>query len=186
VLEPGQSNAGRQFALGRFLRHVQIGNDDDELLHAPLYSPQESVPGKLYWRGSLHTGQRIPPSTMKFTLEGSSNVNLIRSYSAEEIRIGEHSIRSSCIVMADALIANWPPAILDELQVNHLEPIFELRPELVLLGTGGKQRFAPAGIRSAFAARGIGVESMDLGAACRTFNILVQEERRVAAALFLK
>jgi uncharacterized protein len=131
-------------------------------------------------------GTTIPHSTMKFTLEGSSNVNVIRSYSAEEIRIGEHSIRSSCIVMADALIANWPPSLLDELQVNHLEPIFELRPELVLLGTGARHRFAPAGIRSAFAARGIGVESMDLGAACRTFNILVQEERRVAAALFLK
>jgi len=123
---------------------------------------------------------------MKFTLEGGSNVNVIRSYSWEEIGIGEHSIRSSCIVTADALIANWPPATLDDLEVSHLEPIFELRPELVLLGTGAKQRFAPAGIRSTFASRGIGIEAMDLGAACRTFNILVQEERRVAAALFLK
>jgi uncharacterized protein len=123
---------------------------------------------------------------MKFTLENSSNVNVIRSYSSEVLRIGEHSIRSSCIVMADALLANWPPATLDELQVSHLEPIFELRPELVLLGTGARQRFAPAEIRTAFAARGIGIESMDLGAACRTFNILVQEERRVAAALFLR
>jgi uncharacterized protein len=123
---------------------------------------------------------------MKFTLENNANVNVIRSYSAEELRIGEHSIRSSCVVMADALIANWPPATLDDLQVGHLEPVFELRPELVLLGTGSQQRFAPAHIRSAFAARGIGLESMDLGAACRTFNILVQEDRRVAAALFLK
>ena len=123
---------------------------------------------------------------MKFTLEGGSNANVIRSYSSEEIRIGEHSIRSSCIVMADALITNWPPATLDELKVNHLEQIFELRPELVLLGTGAQQRFAPAAIRSAFATRGIGIEAMDLGAACRTFNILVQEERRVAALLFLK
>lgn len=123
---------------------------------------------------------------MKFTLENSSNVNAIRSYSPTELRIGEQSIRSSCIVMADSLIADWTPASLDELQVSHLEPIFGLRPELVLLGTGAKQRFAPADIRAAFAARGIGLESMDLGAACRTFNILVQEERRVAAALFLK
>ncbi len=123
---------------------------------------------------------------MKFTLEGNSNVNLIRSYSAEEIRVGEHSIRSSCIVTADALIANWPPATLDDLQLHHLEVIFELRPELVVLGTGARQRFAPAPVRSAFAARGIGIEAMDLGAACRTFNILVQEERRAAAVLFLR
>ncbi len=131
-------------------------------------------------------GAQPRPITMKFTLENSSNVNVIRSYSSEELRIGEHSIRSSCIIMADALLAHWPPATLDELQVSHLEPIFELRPELVLLGTGARQRFAPAEIRTAFAARGIGIESMDLGAACRTFNILVQEERRVAAALFLR
>jgi uncharacterized protein len=125
-------------------------------------------------------------SIVKFTLENSSNVNVIRSYSPTELRIGEHTLTSSCIVMADALIANWPPASLDELQLNHLETLFELRPELVLFGTGARQRFAPAEIRAAFAGRGIGIESMDLGAACRTFNILVAEERRVAAALFLK
>jgi uncharacterized protein len=123
---------------------------------------------------------------MKFTLEGGSNVNVIRSYSSEELRIGERSVRSSCIVTADALITDWPPTTLDELEVNHLEPILELRPELVLLGTGAQQRFAPAEIRSAFATRGIGIEAMALGPACRTFNILVQEERRVAAVLFLK
>ena len=123
---------------------------------------------------------------MKFTLENNANVNVIRSYSAQELRIGEHSIRSSCIVMADKLITHWPPATLDELQVNHLEPLFELRPELVLLGTGARQRFATREIRAAFTAQRIGLESMDLGAACRTFNILVQEDRRVAAALFLK
>jgi uncharacterized protein len=123
---------------------------------------------------------------MKFTLEASPNANLIRSYSADEIRVGEHSIRSSCIIMADALITDWPPVSLDDLTANHLEPILELRPELILLGTGARQRFAPAAIRNAFAARSIGIESMDLGAACRTFNVLVQEDRRVAAALFLK
>ena len=123
---------------------------------------------------------------MKFTLESGSNSNSIRSYSPQEIRIGEQSIRSSCIVTATALITDWAPATLDELTVEHLAPIFELRPELVLLGTGTQHRFTPGVIRAAFAARSIGVESMDLGAACRTFNILVQEERRVAAALFLR
>jgi len=123
---------------------------------------------------------------MKLTLEGTANINVIRSYSPEALQIGEHQIRSSCIVTATTLIASWPPATLEELQLNHLEPLFELRPELVLFGTGARQRFAPAQIRSALAARGIGAEAMDLGAACRTYNILVQEERRVAAALFLR
>jgi len=123
---------------------------------------------------------------MKFTLEAGARANLIRSYSATEIRIGEQSIRRSCIVSADTLITDWEPATLDELSAHHLEPIFDLRPELVLLGTGAAQRFAPSSLRAAFAARGIGLEAMDLGAACRTFNILVQEERRVAGALFLR
>ncbi|HEY6482366.1 MAG TPA: Mth938-like domain-containing protein [Steroidobacteraceae bacterium] len=123
---------------------------------------------------------------MKFTLESASGGNLIRAYAADEIRIGEQIIRSSCIVAADTLISSWRPASFDELTEADLAPIFALQPELVLLGTGPRQRFASAAVRGVFAARRVGIESMDLGAACRTFNILVQEERRVAAALFLR
>jgi uncharacterized protein len=122
---------------------------------------------------------------MKFTLEASSRVNLIRAYSPHEIRIGEQRLRASCIVTADALISDWEPASFGDLALSHLEAILTLKPELVLLGTGSTQRFPPASIRAAFTTRGVGLEVMDLGAACRTFNILVQEERRVAAALFL-
>ncbi len=121
---------------------------------------------------------------MKFTLEASSLVNLIRAYSATEVRVGERSMHSSCIVTAETVISDWEPASFAELSVAHLEKLFELRPEVILLGTGMTQRFPPAPIRTACAARRIGLEAMDLGAACRTFNILVQEDRRVAAALF--
>jgi uncharacterized protein len=175
VLQPRQSNPLGQRSPGGFRGHVQIGNDDDQFAHEPLYSPSGPF--------STRDSRRQP---MKLTLEGPSNVNLIRSYSADEIRIGEHHIRSSCIVTADTLIASWPPASIEDLQLSHLEAIIELRPELVLFGTGARQRFAPAHIRTALGAQGIGVEAMDLGAACRTFNILVQEERRVAAVLFLR
>jgi uncharacterized protein len=121
---------------------------------------------------------------MKFTLESSSRVNVVRAYSQTQLRIGEALVRSSCIVSADRLISDWPPARFEALAPEHLTPIFELQPEVVLLGTGERQRFPPAEIRAAFAARGIGLEVMDLGAACRTYNILVQEERRAVAALF--
>ncbi|MGH8301329.1 MAG: Mth938-like domain-containing protein, partial [Steroidobacteraceae bacterium] len=123
---------------------------------------------------------------MKFTLESSSRVNLVRAYSRAELRIGEEHVRSSCIVCADRLVTDWPPARLEELRPEHLEAIFALEPEVVLLGTGERQRFPPAEIRTAFAARGVGLEVMDLGAACRTYNILVQEERHAVAALFLE
>jgi uncharacterized protein len=122
---------------------------------------------------------------MKFTLDSSSDSNLIRSYSPNSIRLGDQEIRGSCIVTADHAVS-WEPASFAELRTDHLEKIFALAPDVVLLGTGMTQRFAPPEIRSAFAARKIGLEAMDLGAACRTFNILVQEERKVAAALLLR
>lgn len=123
---------------------------------------------------------------MKFTLESSSRVNLVRAYSRAELRIGEEHVHSSCIVSADRLITDWPPVRFEELRPEHLEAILALEPEVALLGTGERQRFPPAEIRTAFAARGVGLEVMDLGAACRTYNILVQEERRAVAALFLE
>jgi uncharacterized protein len=123
---------------------------------------------------------------MKLTLEGRSQVNLIRSYSSTEVRVGELRLHSSCIVTADRVIPDWEPASLAELSLAHLEQVFALRPEVVLLGTGFAQRFAPQPIRAAFAERRIGLEAMELGAACRTFNVLVQEDRPVAAVLFFK
>jgi uncharacterized protein len=123
---------------------------------------------------------------VKFTLEPGVPAHLIRGYSEAEIRIGEHSVRRSCIVTADTLITQWEPQSCAELMPAHLEAILELGPELVLLGTGPVQRFPPAEIRALLARRGVGLEAMQLGAACRTFNVLVQEERRVAAGLFLR
>ena len=122
---------------------------------------------------------------MKFTLNADARVNLIRSYSCAEIRIGEQVVRGSCIVTADAIDAEWAPQSFEDLTEAHLAPIFALAPQLVVLGTGATQRFPSIAIRGAFAQRRIGLEVMDLGAACRTFNVLVQEGRRVAAALLL-
>jgi uncharacterized protein len=122
---------------------------------------------------------------MKFTLDARPGINLIRGYGPGEVRINDQALYANCIVTAEALITDWKAHDSDSLTVEDLQPLFDLKPELVLLGTGSKQRFPPATIRSLFSARRIGLETMDLGAACRTYNILVQEERRVAAALFL-
>jgi uncharacterized protein len=123
---------------------------------------------------------------VKFTLEPASHANLIRSYSDSELRIGDRLVQRSCLVSAEQLVTDWPPASFAELAPAHLEAIFALAPELVLLGTGPTQRFASAELRGEFVRRGVGLEVMELGAACRTFNVLVQEERRVLAALFLR
>jgi uncharacterized protein len=123
---------------------------------------------------------------MKFTLDARSGVNLIRAYSASELRIGERIVVGSCIVTADTLITDWQPTAPDELGVAQLEPLLALAPQIVLLGAPEGCSAAPTSVRAVLASQGIALEVMDLGAACRTFNILVQEERRVAAALFLK
>jgi uncharacterized protein len=121
---------------------------------------------------------------MKFTLDARSGVNLIRAYSAGELRIGERIVVGSCIVTADTLITDWQPAAF-ELSVAQLAPLLALAPQIVLVGSPENRIAAPADVRAAFVSQGIALEVMDLGAACRTFNILVQEERRVAAVLIL-
>ncbi|HYL04275.1 MAG TPA: MTH938/NDUFAF3 family protein [Steroidobacteraceae bacterium] len=123
---------------------------------------------------------------MKFTLEPAPGANLIRGYSDSEVRIGTHSVRRSCILTAATLITDWEPDSFAELRLAHLERILALEPEVVVLGTGPTQRFAPDEVRAWLAERGVGLEAMALGAACRTFNVLVQEERNVAAGLFLR
>jgi uncharacterized protein len=123
---------------------------------------------------------------MKFTLDARSGVNLIRAYSQSELRIGARIIVGSCIVTADTIITDWQSGAADALGAAELEPLLALEPQIVLLGLSTGFAAAPAQARAALAAQGIALEVMDLGAACRTFNILVQEERRVAAALILQ
>lgn len=123
---------------------------------------------------------------MKFTLDARAGVNLIRAYSESELLIGERIVVGSCIVTADTLITDWPVAAPAALGLVQLEPLLALAPQIVLLGARASANAAPLGLRAELARQGIALELMDLGAACRTFNILVQEERRVAAALFLE
>jgi uncharacterized protein len=122
---------------------------------------------------------------MKLTLENSSRINVVRAYSPTEVHIGEQIIRTRCVVTPTELITDWAPVTYAELDLTHTDTLLALKPDILVLGTGPTQRFPPAAFRVLFARAGIGLEVMDLGAACRTYNVLVQEERRVAAALFL-
>jgi uncharacterized protein len=120
---------------------------------------------------------------MKLTLDANPAVNLIRSYSIAEVHVGDRILHRSCIISPDAVIADWRPASVEDLQESDLDALLAMKPELVLLGTGATHRFAPPAIRLAFAKHRVALETMDLGAACRTFNVLVQEGRRATAAL---
>ena len=121
---------------------------------------------------------------MKFTQQRQEGVNLIRRYGADFIVVGEQQIRASCIVGANSL-SPWAPRSVEELSVEHLTALFDLSPEVVVLSTGATQKFPRAALRAEFASRRIGIEVMEIGAAARTYNVLVGEERRVLAAVLL-
>ena len=120
---------------------------------------------------------------MKFTLESNAAVNLITAYGGGEIVLRERTLRGSVIVTPTEVIENWGVSSIAELDVSALEPVLALAPDLIVLGTGERLRFPPSGLRTQVTVRGVGLEVMDTAAACRTYNVLVLEGRKVVAAL---
>ena len=119
---------------------------------------------------------------MKLSPSAPPGTHLITGYAPGAVRLAERELTQAALVTADT-IADWPGASLDTLNEATLAPLFALGPELVLLATGLRQRFPPPAVLGFFFARGIGCEVMATDAACRTYNVLVAEDRRVALAL---
>jgi len=122
---------------------------------------------------------------MHFAREDSSSEQLIRAYEQGLVIVGEQQYRASLIVSPGQLVTPWRPRHAAELRREDFEPILALGPEILLLGTGSRLEFPSPSLTVALLQAGIGVEVMDTAAACRTYNILLAEERRVAAALLL-
>jgi uncharacterized protein len=122
---------------------------------------------------------------MRFTQDTASGINIIRSYGGGELRVNDAVYRGAVIVSATSILAEPGIRSLDDLIGIDVSRIMALDPELVLLGTGPRQIFPAASYGAQFLRAGIGFEVMDTGAACRTFNVLVGEQRRVAALLAL-
>jgi uncharacterized protein len=116
-------------------------------------------------------------------LESSAHVNVITGYGGGEVRLHDRSVRPGVIIAADRIVEHWDAATVDALDMQRLEPALALAPEIIVLGTGERLRFPPHGLRAQLQARGIGLEVMDTAAACRTYNVLVLENRRVVVAL---
>jgi uncharacterized protein len=122
---------------------------------------------------------------MKFTLDRPATPHVVRGYRPGLLRIGALELTRSVIVSAESLVADWRPQDIGELTAADLEPALALRPEVLLLGSGARQVFPPHELLARLHAARIGVEVMDTGAACRTYNVLVGEGRAVAAALII-
>lgn len=122
---------------------------------------------------------------MKFAEDDASQGYFITSYDDKSIHINGKAFMSSLVVAPDALNDAWPPSSVDSLNMDHCRAIIEFKPELVLIGTGLTLKFPAIATYAELIQRNIGVEIMDSGAACRTYNILMGEGRRVVAGIIL-
>lgn len=122
---------------------------------------------------------------MKLHLTQAAGQNLFTAYGEGYVQVNQHRFESSVIVMPEQLITDWAPRSLEQLTEAHFVHIASLQPEIVLLGTGNMLRFPHPRLSAALSQARIGFEVMDTYAAARTYNILMGEGRRVAAALLL-
>ena len=135
---------------------------------------------------------RNTPRTMKMQPD-RSEVQTISGYGPGWIGVGTEKITSSVIIASDGTRIAWPAASFDELGPEHFAQLAQLAIsrsalacEVVIFGSGTRLRFVrPAWLAPLMSLR-IGLETMDTAAACRTYNILAQEGRSVAAALLLE
>lgn len=122
---------------------------------------------------------------MKLLQDAAGAHHIVTGYGPDHVAIDKTEYRESLVVLPDALISPWADSI-ESLAPTDFAAIIEARPALVLLGTGPRQRYPDPAILRPLIEAGIGFEVMDLAAACRTYNILVGEGRRAAAALMLR
>ena len=114
------------------------------------------------------------------------DANSITGYGPGWIKVGPDKIHTSLILGARGLRQTWDCQRFDDLGPAHLAALAQLDAEVILLGSGERLRFVPPAWLAPLMERGIGIETMDTAAACRTYNILAGEGRNVIAALLVQ
>jgi uncharacterized protein len=122
---------------------------------------------------------------MKLSLDAAKTANLITALTENSVTIGQRRYENGLIITPESIFEGWQPATTNRLTLQDFTCLEGVELEVILLGTGTVQVFPPPMLAAEFAQRGIGLEVMNTAAACRTFNILLSEDRRVAAALML-
>jgi uncharacterized protein len=122
---------------------------------------------------------------LKLHLSRADGLNTFTAYGPGYVAVNGKRYHRSLVVLPDRIIEDWPASSVDALTAEHLADLVAHAPEIVLLGTGAQLRFPRPEIMRPLLESRIGLEVMDVQAACRTYNILAAESRRVAAALLL-
>ncbi len=122
---------------------------------------------------------------MKLHLSTPTTRNIFTAHGAGYVAVSGRRFEHSIVVTPEQIFTDWQPQGFGALEESHFAYFLALRPEILLLGTGAQQRFPhPRLYRQLIEAR-IGVECMHTAAACRTYNILMEEDRKVVAAILL-
>jgi uncharacterized protein len=120
---------------------------------------------------------------LQLTREASEQ-NLIRAWERGRVLVGDRWVGGNIIVSAERVITDWSAQDPETLALEDLAAALAQKPEIILIGTGEDASLPDVELMSALAERGIGLEFMTTPAACRTYNVLVHEQRRVVVALF--
>lgn len=123
---------------------------------------------------------------MKLHLTTAEKQNLITGYGDDFIAINQQRYLTNMIVMPDQILLDWSEITLQTLNTEHFDVLCQIKPEVVLLGTGVKHQFIHPKLYQTLTELNIPLECMTTAAACRTYNILMSEGRNIAAALFLE
>ncbi|MFZ6675805.1 Mth938-like domain-containing protein [Undibacterium sp. Xuan67W] len=122
---------------------------------------------------------------MKLHSTATQQYQTITAYDKDSVEINAITYKHSLIVLPETKPAQWSANSFEDLNTTDFAQIEATMPDVVILGTGLKQRFVHPKLTASLAARRIGVECMDNQAACRTYNILMAEGRKVALALIM-
>ncbi len=123
---------------------------------------------------------------MKIELDSElSTSNKIISYSNDSFKLKDTLIETNLVISKDRLIENWSVDSYQNLAMQHLDQIILWQPELIIIGSGKVPSFPNPELSAYAASKNTGLEIMDTGAACRSYNLLIDEGRDVVACLFL-
>lgn len=123
---------------------------------------------------------------MKLHANATKQYQTVTAYDESGVDINAEHFAMSLIVMPEMAPRDWPASNFEALTEAHFEQILADAPDVVIVGTGSRQRFVHPRLTSQLTMRRIGVECMDNKAACRTYNILMGEGRKVTLALIIE